>query len=288
MYTFSPSGMLANITNDTYDYSKYSKLDPTFVSRYLIQASIIQRYAEIIKKDKLKVLDVGGAGSMLAEFLDIDLTIIDIIPNEETTANYVVGSALDMPFEDNEFDVVLSCDVLEHIKKEDREVFIKECARVSKDLLVIAAPFNLTGVRMAEISANNFYRSFTGKNHIWLEEHLKDELPELYQTKKYLKKLNLDYGYFSHTSLNYWQLVTRMGFLLVYEDKHPKFVEAIKSINEFYLDKIMINDFSLTGYRSFVIASKKSKIQVAKEPDIYDPDIEKMFTLITDTLPSII
>ena len=283
MYTFSPSGMLANITNDTYDYSKYSKLDPTFVSRYLIQASIIQRYAEIIKKDKLKVLDVGGAGSMLAEFLDIDLTIIDIIPNEETTANYVVGSALDMPFEDNEFDVVLSCDVLEHIKKEDREVFIKECARVSKDLLVIAAPFNLTGVRMAEISANNFYRSFTGKNHIWLEEHLKDELPELYQTKRIFTDLGFGAGYFTHTSLDYWQLLTRLSFLMAPKYSKHNLADNIQIINKFYLDKIMPKDFSDTGYRSFIIAAKDN-IHIDKTPDRLDADLENTFSLLTEII----
>ena len=288
MYTFNPSGLLTDITKDIIDYSKYEDLDPTFVSRYLLQAAIINPYGDLKNIKKLKVLDVGGAGSMLGEFIDIDLTIIDIIENENAPDNYIVGSALEMPFKDKEFDVVISCDVLEHIKKEDRRKFLEECSRVSKDLIIIAAPFNLTGVRLAEISANDFYRKITGQNHIWLEEHLQDELPELYQTKKILKDLVEDYGHFSHTALDYWQLITRLSFFFIYKNEHPDFVEHIKKINEFYLEKIMNQDFSATGYRSFIIASKTSKVNIVKSNDAYNPDLERMFTLITDSIPGLI
>ena len=193
-----------------------------------------------------------------------------------------------MPFADNSFDAVISCDVLEHIKKDDRGKFIKECARVSRDFLIIAASYNLTGVRLAEISANGFYKEMTGKDHIWLLEHLQDELPELYSAEETLTKIGLKTGYFSHTSLDYWQLITRAGFLLALQDKHPKFTQKIKQLNLYYLENIMNKDFSDTGYRSFLLASKKLDIKIQKEPDIYRPELEIVFSLITDSIIDLI
>ncbi len=281
MFTFNPSGLLAN---EKFDVNAYEKLDPTFASRYLIQASILRAYQEASGIKKLKVLDVGGSGSIITQFIDVDLTIIDILPNTGKLDNYIEGSALMMPFADNSFDVVISCDVLEHIGKDDRAKFIKESSRVSRDFLIIAAPYNLSGVRLAEISANNFYKKLTGQDHIWLLEHLQDELPELNQSINTFKKIGLNTNYFSHTSLDYWQLITRTSFLLGLEQKHPVFVKKIKQLNHYYLDKIMIKDFSDTGYRTFLLASKKSEIALVKDKDIYSPELEIIFSILTEAL----
>lgn len=285
MFTFNPSGLLAK---EKFDINAYESFDPTFASRYLIQASILRAYQEEAGIKKLKVLDVGGSGSIISQFIDVDLTIIDILPNSAKLDNYVEGSALLMPFADNSFDVVISCDVLEHIKKEDREKFIKESSRVSKDFLIIAAPYNLSGVRLAEISANNFYKNLTGKDHIWLLEHLQDELPELNQAVDVFESIGLKTNYFSHTSLDYWQLITRSGFLLALEEKYPMFIKKIKQLNYYYLDKIMSKDFSETGYRTFLLASKKSDITIIKERDLYSPELEIIFSIITDGLLDLI
>lgn len=282
------SGLLEEATNKIADFSKYNELDPTFVSRYIIQATIINHYQKYIKKENIKVLDVGGAGSILSEFANIELTILDIIENDNATANYVVGNALNMPFKDKQFDIVINCDVLEHIKKEDREHFVKECSRVSKDLLIIAAPFNLTGVRLAEIDVNNFYKSLTGKGHIWLEEHLQDELPDLYHTKGIFKQQNIFYEHFSHTSLNYWQLLTRLGFLVAYKQKYPKIIQTIKEINEYYLADIMCKDFSEFAYRTFIIASKKNRIKINKEADFYNKEQEKISSELIDIIKELL
>lgn len=288
MFTFNPSGQLSDLTETIFDLDKYSDLDPTFVSRYLVQASILKAYKASNKIEKLRILDVGGAGSLIKEFIDVNLYIIDPKPNDNNDKNYTVGNALNMPFSDNEFDAVITCDVLEHIKKEDRGQFIKECCRVSKELVVIAAPFNLTGVRLAEISANNFYKKLTGENHVWLQEHLQDELPELYQTKKQLAELDMSNGHFSHTSLDYWQLLTRISFFMGLKTKEPILANDIKSINSFYLDKIMTKDFSVTGYRSFIVANKKDRVSIKKENDRYEPELENVFALLSETILDLI
>ena len=266
------------------DISSFSGADPTFVSRYLIIAVILKAYQKLLGSNKLKVLDVGGSGSILSKFIDVDLTIIDILPNDANRDNYIQGSALIMPFADSSFDVVMSCDVLEHIGKDDRPLFLKESARVTKDLMITAAPFNLQGVRKAEISANKFYKDMTGEDHRWLFEHLLDELPDLLLASKVLGDLGMQVEHFSHTSLDNWQLVTQAGFLVAQEAIHPEFVEKIKELNDYYLGNIMRSDFSDTGYRSFIIASKKQKIDIKPEKDIYRPELEIVFSILSDAI----
>jgi cyclopropane fatty-acyl-phospholipid synthase-like methyltransferase len=202
--------------------------------------------------------------------------------------DYVQCSALSMPFADKTFDIVMSCDVLEHIPKEDRTTFIKETARVTKDLVIIAAPFNLAGVREQEISANKYYKDMQGEDHRWLLEHLLDELPNLQEAELTLGKHGLEVDHFSHTALNYWQLVTRVGFLLAHNANKEELVSHLKGINKYYLENIMRNDFSRNGYRTFVVASKKHEIDIKNEPDAYDKNAAILFALLTESISSLL
>lgn len=281
MFTLSPSGLL---NKEHTDITGFKGVDPTFLSRYILQASILEAYQLHQGIKKLKVLDVGGSGSIIAQFIDVDLTIIDVLPNIEKAPNYIQGSALAMPFADNQFDAIISCDVLEHIPKDDRATFLKESARVTNDLVIVAAPYNLKGVRDAEILANNYYKKMTGEDHRWLLEHLQDELPNLQNAHQVLEKAGLHTAHFSHTSLDNWQLVTRAGFLLTQQAKHPEFTEVIEEFNQYYLKAIMPHDFSVNGYRSFLIASKKHEVDIKPEEDVYQPHLEAIFTLLTDAM----
>lgn len=285
MFTLSPSGLL---NNHSVDFSIYRGVDPTFLSRYILQASILKAYQLHQGIDKLKILDVGGSGSIIEQFIDVDLTIIDILPNVAKTRNYVQGSALSMPFADSQFDAIISCDVLEHIPKDDRPAFLKESARVSKDLVIVAAPFNLKGVRDAEIEANEYYKKMTGVDHRWLLEHLLDELPGLQKARLVLEKAGLNSSHFSHTSLDNWQLVTRAGFLLAQKDIYPEFTDNMEELIKYYLKEIMPHDFSKFGYRSFLIASKKHEIDIKSEPDVYQPQLTAIYTMLTNSILSLL
>ena len=124
----------------------------------------------------------------------------------------------------------------------------------------------------------------TGEDHRWLFEHLLDELPDLKLASKTLTDIGLKVEHFSHTALDNWQLVTRAGFLLAQAAKHPEFVKKIQALNHYYLSNIMQNDFSNTGYRSFVLASKQHKITISSEPDAYSKELEMVFSLLSDAI----
>lgn len=285
MFTLSPSGLLTNVN---LDYERYGDSDPTFISRYLIFSGLLDAYKHHHNAAKLKVLDAGGSGSILADFSDADVTILDILPNKYKAKQYVRGNVLTMPFSSESFDVVVSSDVLEHIDEKDRPLFLKECARVSKDLVLIAAPFNLDGVRPAEISANEFYKKMTGANHPWLMEHLAAELPNLRDAIHTLEYTGLNSGFFTHTALDNWQLVTRTGFLLSIHKQYPEFTNKIKQLNSYYLKNLMAKDFSKNGYRTFVIASKRHEVDIQSVKDIANPLNGEIYTMMTDAILELI
>ncbi len=285
MLTLSPSGLL---NNKTIDIDKYVYLDPTYVSRYLILAGIIDSYRYHKSDQNLKILEVGGSGSILHHFVEADITIIDVLPNDNKLENYVQGDALAMPFADKSYDIVITSDVLEHIPKDNRAKFLKEISRVTKDLAVVAAPFNLKGVREAEISANNFYKNIRQEDHRWLAEHLLDELPSLNQTNVILENQGMETGHFSHTSLYYWQLITRTGFMLAHYGEKQDFADKIKMINHYYLKNIMSEDFVDVGYRTFIIASKKHEINVKLSDEKNESSSIEILDLLTDAIATLL
>ncbi|HEB12130.1 MAG TPA: class I SAM-dependent methyltransferase, partial [Actinobacteria bacterium] len=104
----------------------------------------VSEFADSIhREDKgpLKILDVGGYPGLITDFLpDDDITIVDVVPGDMPNYHQTKGGKL--PFEDASFDLVCSCDTLEHVPAPDRQAFILELARVSKDYLLIPAPFD--------------------------------------------------------------------------------------------------------------------------------------------------
>lgn len=117
----------------------------------------LHRYAiaQEFVKDKI-VLDIAsGAGygsNLLAanakEVIGVDISLQDIENSKvkyEKTSNlsYCVGSVLNIPFENNKFDVVVSFETLEHITEHD--LMIYEIKRVLKTdgILIISTPDKL-------------------------------------------------------------------------------------------------------------------------------------------------
>ena len=54
------------------------------------------------------------------------------------------ADVLAIPFDRDYFDVVLACEIIEHLEKKDGLKMIKEVERVSKNLVIITTPFGFT------------------------------------------------------------------------------------------------------------------------------------------------
>ena len=82
---------------------------------------------------KDKILDVGGYPWSWDFFKhDLNITILNLSHIESSPRySYIQGDGRDMPFADNEFDIVFSNSVIEHLgTKEDQAMFAKEVMRV--------------------------------------------------------------------------------------------------------------------------------------------------------------
>ncbi len=86
------------------------------------------------------VVEIGpGPGVVTAAMraIGVDVTTVDV--QAELNPD-VVASVLDLPFEDDAFDVSMCCQVLEHIPFDDFERAAKELRRVARKGMVISLP----------------------------------------------------------------------------------------------------------------------------------------------------
>jgi SAM-dependent methyltransferase len=162
----------------------------TSFDRYSRYGAISRAVRSSLGPGKIDVLDVGDTTGYLSVF-DPDLRSIgiDLVlePEHLAGAGRIVGDGCRLPFADGRFDAVVTSDTLEHVPQESREDFLAEVARVSRDVVVIAAPFDTPGVAGAEELVRRFILLATGRPQVQLEEHREHGLPGLDATAERLQ-----------------------------------------------------------------------------------------------------
>ncbi|MEM7331963.1 MAG: class I SAM-dependent methyltransferase [Chloroflexota bacterium] len=123
-------------------------------------------------KKEIVVLDVGGRIELLARFLPYK--IISVNPDG---TGAVWGDGMALPFGENAFDAVVNIDTLEHLPEPNRLPFIQECLRVSRSVVLVAAPFGNEGHIALEKQLNDLHEAVMGKPHHYLGEHVENGLP---------------------------------------------------------------------------------------------------------------
>ncbi len=139
---------------------------------------------------KIRILDVGAGGEGIAKFLKYskdlekyEVYLADI--NADLLSGVKLGTPVIikdkiLPFSDNEFDIVVSVDALEHIPKPERQNFLKELKRVGKIILlhfVMDDPANNFMGRDADIRFNKWHLEKFNIDNPWTIEHLSVEPP---------------------------------------------------------------------------------------------------------------
>jgi SAM-dependent methyltransferase len=101
----------------------------------------------MIPRDVGSVLDVGcGDGSLLRSVdsaickvgVDISFTALSLV----TSVHRVLASSEVLPFRENEFDLVMSTEVLEHLPAGGFEASCSEIQRVARGYVLISVPFH--------------------------------------------------------------------------------------------------------------------------------------------------
>jgi hypothetical protein len=217
-----------------------------------------QRYrmvADLINNERSKpvmnILDIGSGPVDISEFLPDDkITRLDTESRSE--AGYICGSALDMPFRGGSFDMVISCDMYEHIRPDERETFLDELDRVSRESFIIACPFSGAGIENAEAMVNSFYKDLFGHEHKWLVEHRETGLPSLKHLKTWISSKGYGAEVLHNGSLDTW---LPMMFLGTYLEKQSEW-DIYYRLNNIYVREIYSGDHYSPSYRNMIVVKK--------------------------------
>lgn len=113
-------------------YTDYDQLS-SFISYYYQ----INLFREL---NRNKILEIGIGNKTVSRYLQqngYDVTTCDY--NEHLEPDYV-ADIRQLPFDDNSFDVVLVCEVLEHLPWSDVSQALSELHRVAGDYCIISVP----------------------------------------------------------------------------------------------------------------------------------------------------
>ena len=119
------------------------------------------------------LLDVGCADGLMLEVfgqkLDISLSVgMDLSyellkANPTSTVKFVQGNALDLPFRDQRFDLVVTSAVIEHVS--DAEKMLEECRRVlhKNGLCILTSPvpfWESVATKIGHLKREDHYKTF--------------------------------------------------------------------------------------------------------------------------------
>jgi hypothetical protein len=178
--------------------------------RYMAVTQIAEQARARLGQSTLRVLDVGGFYHTrygrnilpLAHFLPNDRVVaVDLVA--EVLPAYVFADGGTLPFGNGSFDLVVSCDTLEHVPESARLAFVDEMLRVAAHFLVIAAPFASDATALAERILAEYMTSH-GLRHAQLQEHSDLGLPNADHLRAHLAERNLASLDFADGYLHHW------------------------------------------------------------------------------------
>ncbi len=133
----------------------------------------------------VRILDVGGRAGLLDRFTPHEVISLNVDGSAD-----VLYDGRTIPFAEETFQAVISIDTLEHLPKHQRLAFLRECLRVSRATLLVAAPYGSEAHVACEKRLGHLYRALHGRSHTFLEEHVRYGLP----TAEELERLVGDLG----------------------------------------------------------------------------------------------
>jgi hypothetical protein len=150
-------------------YGEFPNLDPDVLLRYRTIAEHVPLGAAI--------LEVGRGEVGMAHLLGAPVVTCDILPASRRAPGeaFVRASGTTLPFRGSSFDAVVAVDVLEHLPRDRRPLFLREAARVSRGMVLLAVPTDESGP--AEARHRALLKSARRTPNPWLEEHREWGLP---------------------------------------------------------------------------------------------------------------
>ena len=235
--------------------------------RYKVVQEIVRLIKGQQQEQTLKVLDVGGLSHTyegqpffpISLFLPEDETmVLDV--QDYSTPNYLrVDEDGSLPLSNASFDVVVSCDTLEHVPPERRPAFLDELLRVARRYVVLAAPFDSEDTRLAEQIFYDFHLRQLGGVQPQLCEHRLRGLPDLQALRQDLESRGLPYVEFPSGYLYNWLL---MMIIKHYVLSLPNPTTLHTAIDRLYNRHFLASDQRAPAYRHVLVISLQGQEEV--------------------------
>lgn len=222
---------------------------------YFLEHDIFERHKIVSSfiPGKSKILDVGGEPDTLSLFLpDSQITVSNLSSGD------IIADALNYNFGKGRYDFVTAVDVLEHIRKEDRQRFVDNLVKAASEKVIISAPLGTWDHMEYEKSVLEWHKS-NGFTSDYLEEHIKLGLPTLPEVQNIAKKYHhqiIFSGYLPFTSFWFhffnYQLKNgklNRGFYLL-----KKWLNLM--INIFWSISPWVGDYSQSRVRFYLVITK--------------------------------
>lgn len=180
----------------------FHKLQTEFKIRYL---PVLR---EIKKNERAysQILEIGSGSLGLSRYTKKSITGIDIHTRGPRYLNMDLraGDALNVPFAEKSFDLVVSIDVLEHLPKDKRQEAVSEVLRVTRKKAFVAFPCGgaarhwearvfeeLNKIRQASSAEK---KTELEKRYWYLYEHMQHGLPSEKEAKDFIEEAVRQHG----------------------------------------------------------------------------------------------
>jgi hypothetical protein len=203
-----------------------------------------------------RLLDVGGGE---AEYLPA----LDFFPNDFVVVadlhalpfqNYIRFDGRRLPFADDAFDVVFSCDTFEHVPPGNRQNFLQEMFRVASRYVVLVAPFHSRLNELAEQFVQDVFTAECGKPNQALLEHVENGLPDTETAAEIFRRLAAGYISFPSGYVPNWLVMNSVSFVF-----GTISTDLYRAANRLYNQNFYPGDHRSPAYRTCFVAAKNRR-----------------------------
>ncbi len=229
--------------------------------RYRMVREAVDAARQALGRERLSILDVGGYYQEAdgtprlpsQQFLgDQDLTVLDLPPCD--LPGYVQGDGTAMTFPDGSFDLVISCDTLEHIPPDLRDAFVRELVRVARYGVLLICPFQEYRVELAEQVLYAYIQTELHARHEQLREHREYGLPQPPLVRQAFEQAGCAWRDYPSGDLNAWlPMMLAKHYLLRFAGSQP---ELHYGLDELYNRGYALAERREPCYRRLLVAAK--------------------------------
>jgi hypothetical protein len=231
--------------------------------RYRMVREAVDAARAALGRDRLSILDVGGYYQEAdgtprlpsQQFLgDQELTVLDLPACD--LPGYVQGDGTAMTFADGGFDLVISCDTLEHIPPDLRDRFIHELARVARYGVLLICPIDDYRTALAERVLYAYIQSELLAKHDQLREHRQYGLPQIPLVRQSFEHAGCATHDYPSGDLHAWlPMMLAKHYLMRFADSPP---ELQYGLDELYNRGYALAERREPSYRRLVVAAKRN------------------------------